>query len=305
MMRIVTLCSLLLISTAALAQGKVKLRMNLNAGDEFTLETLTTQTITQEVMGQKQVTEQAIGMRMDNKVQGKNGDIMTVDITYSRTSQSMKNMMMSFEYDSNDDKPVPQAAQSMAALVGKGFSVDYNQYADITAVRGSDKLAQAVLDSMELPPGPQGDEAKKMITANLNDDGLRQMLTNTVIIFPEDAVGVGDSWTRNTSLTMSMGVGLQMANTYKVTAIEGGVVSLDVATVVTPLEGQEPLKMMGMEMTFALSGNQSGTVKIDAQSGLIIEGDLQQDFSGTMAMSGPQSMEIPMSIKGAVITKKI
>ena len=135
---------------------------------------------------------------------------------------------------------------------------------------------------------------KSQMSSQYNIQSMKDQLKRTLIIFPDKELNKGDLWTEDQSVSAPFTMNIQ--TTYEVAAYDDETVTLNVSSDIFT-EGGE-LVTNGATMTPDLSGVQSGTIKIDRKTGLILEGGMEQLISGVLNMTSPQEMEIVTEISG-------
>ncbi len=286
------------------AQEKVKLRVNLEEGETYSLTMSTTQNISQVIMGMDNEINQTIGFTIDMNVIDRtmNGNF-DINMTYARVRHSTDGMMGSFDYDSEDpnSEPTPQS-MGYAALVDQSIGVIMDERGKINEVKKVEELVTNMIEFFEVPEGPEKEEMKTMLEAEFNSEKMTQQFGNFTTVYPEKEMGVGESWTQDQSV--DTGFPMTLTTTYTVTDISDSTVELDVKSTVATSETAEPIENMGMEMTYDLSGEQFGTVTIDRKTGLTIRSEIKQDFSGLVDIlpnvNLPEGMSFPMTITSEV-----
>lgn len=261
------------------------LKFNLEKGRGYDYEMI--MNFDQELMGQAFKMDMTTYYSMD--VDGDEGGIKTIRSVIERFK--MNTSLMGMNVDVDTDHPVKDDSASLrkdpmavisrvfGAIKGQVFTMKVNQQGKILEVTGFEKMGENLAESLELNAEEKA-EMKKNFESQFNADEMRQNLERFWYIFPAKEVKVGDTWSNVSELKGKMpGV---YKSTYKVTDIEGDMVTLDENTVLEPGGGEGP----------QLKGEIRGTLVVDSRSGLIVNAD--QDMN--MTTSGEGGMSI--SIKG-------
>ena len=98
-------------------------------------------------------------------------------------------------------------------------------------------------------------------------------------VYPNKEVGVGDKWSNSYDLAPQ---GIKINLEYTVKSFQGDNAILGVNSKIIPLEGNEDPELAGMKM----SGTQTGTMTVNTKSGLVIDGEIDQNLetSGSVKM---------------------
>lgn len=278
---------------------RVLLRLRLEEGKVYQMLQVIEQKIVQEMMGRKISTDQKMGFGFSFKITKVEPDgAMTADARYESILFKVKGAAGAVEYDST--KPpaeIPPAARGFAALVGEGFSLTFTSTGHVTAVSGINKMIDKVFRDV----GVAEKATKDALKAQMGDKAMKEMMEKMMAIYPDKPVGVGDVWRKD--VAMGGMIGMNVANTYKLTRRKEGVTTLTVSSKITPNADNKPLDVGGMKISSKLRGSQKGTMQIDERTGWIRQSKVVQDVSGTMRMQMPnakQPMEIPIEIKSVI-----
>ncbi len=125
----------------------------------------------------------------------------------------------------------------------------------VKEVRGIKELVNNMIEK-----GGFDEETKATVLqameGSLNEENMATNFSYGFGFFPENAIGVGETWTNSTNL--GSGMEGSVKSTYTVKAINGNNMDLEVQSDVAPT-GKEGLNM---------KGKQNGTVTVDTQTGL-------------------------------------
>ncbi|MBL7739961.1 MAG: hypothetical protein JNK14_12150 [Chitinophagaceae bacterium] len=247
----------------------------------------------QKVMGND--TKISIGGMFSVLVTDDNGTEKTMTSTYKRFVMNMK--MMGMEIDVDTDKPAPALTpeemeenpmsmmnRMFSGIAGKSFVMKVDQEGKVTEVSGFREIIQSMVDSVGI-----GEEMKQMMTASLNDQfndqSLKDQFAQVFTIFPNKEVKVGDSWEKSYSTGGKMAA--KFNTHYTVKEMEGDIITLDSKTRIEPTEDN------GSGAN--ISGDQTGIIKVDTRTGLMIAGDFDQKMD--IKASG---VSIQMNGKGKI-----
>lgn len=292
---------------------KVFLRLRLKKGQVYRVKVTMDQDITQKLPaqlgGQEQKIEQAMGMTYSFKVKDVDGDGgMSCEVTYEAMQYKMKAPMVNLEYDSEDPpEDVPMMARGFAAMVGQSFQAKFTPLGKASELTGLEKIFDRVLEKMELPEGPMRKNIEKQLKTQFGDEAMKHTMQRlTGLLFPEKAVGVGDSWEETVNVTRPLALAMEQTMTLR--KREAGVATVDVETKVSPCPDAEPMKMGTITVSYELKGTQTGTVTIDESTGWTTGGKLKQNLKGTMVMTGiPNAGEVkaPMLMKSSLTLEQV
>jgi hypothetical protein len=266
------------------------LKFNFEKGKGYDYELITN--MDQEVMGQAIQMDMSFYYSMD--VAEDDGTIKTITTAIDRFKMKMGVAGMNIDIDT--DKPLPGLGETrdgkdpvkmlnglFGAIKGQKFSVKVDAEGKVQDVSGFENMANSIVDSMSLD-GEQRLEMKKKFEEQFNSEKMKSQLGRIFYIFPNKEVKVGDSWQKNSQVTGDMG-GIYKS-TYKVTDIEGDMVTLD-----------EKTKVESSQEKMNLHGDINGTIVVDSRLGLVVNAD--QDMKMTVEAAGKKiEIKAKTKIKG-------
>lgn len=290
-----------LLTLPAVAQKKVQLVVDLPKNASYVMSNSVAQDISQTIMGMEQGMSQNMEfvVQFDVVEKRRNGNF-SIDMTYNEVRFDSKNPMGTASYDSADPDSEPtQETLAYSAMVGQTIGMDMTPNASIEDVRGLDALIDNMLNAYGIPEGAQRAEVKGMLDQQFNSSSLKNQIGAAMVAYPNNAVGVGDSW--KDTREVSAGFPLVINATYTVKEIRDDVVILDVKSDIETGKMDKPMQMQGMEMMYKLSGTQNGTMTVDRKTGWVLSASIDQDVSGNVDLlpnaQVPDGMSWPISIK--------
>jgi len=231
----------------------------------------------QEMQGQNISTNMKSDYVME--VIGDDGNVKTIKTTYERFAMNVDMPGQSIKADS-DNADTTTAAEitdpsqlmnaMFGALKGKSFIMKVDQEGKVTEVTGLDQIADAMVNSMKVK-----EEMKPMVrqafTQQFNEQNIKEIFSQSFNIFPNKSVKVGDSWEKKISGTSSMP--MDVTTTYTVKSIDGDIVNLDAKSKMNFTGGAD------------MSGEQTGTLKVNSKTGLVVNAEMDQKMDGQMKMT--------------------
>ncbi|HTM65569.1 MAG TPA: DUF6263 family protein [Flavipsychrobacter sp.] len=259
--------------TSQESKGKaIALGFKFPVGTEYVYYIYSNQSIDQQMAGMNSKIEQRMELQSTYNVTSAEGQNRKLNINYDRFYIKSSSNGMNVEYDSRDPSKQPEELQSVGKIVNHPFSITVNSKGEITDV-------QANIDSTN--GGSAG---------QFSDSSIRQMMEQSLNVYPAAPVKPGDIWQR--SYTTNVGfMDIQLHSTYKLVSANDSVAHIEVNSTVKSIPSKNPqMKDMHLEMT----GTQTGAMDIDIKTGLIKDSQFKQDISGKMKIPGS---EIPMTLK--------
>lgn len=287
--------ALLLISISLLlnsfrADSKVLLRLNLEKGTTYEMTMVMTNTIDQEMMGQKMKIDQKMEMVFAYQVLDVLPDKnFLIGYSFQKMKMNMNangNEIVMDSESSDENNPMNAALKGLNSLKLK---LKLTPGGQVEGVEGLDEYIS------KLSGNPQLSQSMQMF---MTEDNFESFVGQTFNYLPENKVGLGDKWTSSVKLPAMMNTETTM--NFEVAAVEKNMVSLDVTSDVNM---DSPIEQGGMKMDMKITGSQNGKMVIDSNDGWLRDSDLTQKFDMNMKMKNPQTgedMEIPMLMSGVV-----
>ena len=296
-------------TSVALAAEKVELKLRLEEGKDYLVESVSDMTTQMQMMGMSQnmVVQSGTGLTFHVlKVDPKTGN-MDVKVTYSWVSMKQQGGPTGpVSYDSRTHTgPVPPTAQGLAGLIGQGYEVTLDSKGCVVEVRGVQEFFDKMMEGM---PAESRSMMEPMMKKQFGDSAMRATIEQATRIIPDRAVSPGESW--QVQIVMGNPMPMTIDNTYTLKEVKGDAVVLDFTSNVKPA----PAEQSGMElpgggkMTIEVNGTQAGQITVDRKTGLLRSNTSSQDFTGTTTITNPQApapMVGTMTMKGTTtITRK-
>ena len=263
----ITILSVESCQTTKSVSGTKMLKFNFEKGKGYDYEMIIN--MDQEIMGQKMQMDMSNYYSMD--VTEDDGKIKTINSKFDRFKMKMNGGGMNLEVDT--DNPLPESGemsegkkdpfkminQMFGAIKGQQFTMKVDQEGKILSVDGFENIGKLLADSLDLNEKDRGDMMKQF-NEQFNAKSTKSQFERFFYIFPNKEVKVGDSWQKNSEI--SGPAGGKYASTYKVTEIEGDMVTLE-----------ETTKIESEDEKINLKGDIKGTLVIDSKSGLVVSAD--------------------------------
>ncbi|NQT16348.1 MAG: hypothetical protein HQ582_26560 [Planctomycetes bacterium] len=290
---------------------KIELRLQLKQGETYKLRMSSEQTITQTMGETKQETPQTTGFDLSHLVKEVRDDGTTVlQVTFDALRLKQKGIMGTVDYDSSNPPPAESLdgmVKGLAALVGKGFTVDLTAKGKATNVEGADQLVAALTETIEVPMPALQTVVEEQLKRQFGNEAMKEMMEQMIGVYPDGPAGPGDSWTRK--VAVSRGFSAIMNDTWTLKSRQNGVAALDLQSTVEPDPDAGVLDMGLAKVTYELGGTRNGSVELDEATGWVLRSTVQQSLSGELKVEGgPEAgggMAIPLSIEGTTRVERL
>jgi hypothetical protein len=268
---------------------KVKLEMRLKKGKTYTYTITTTQESKQtNVSGQQENIKQNMifGYRMSVKDVDTGGN-ETIETAYDKVKLSTKSAYGNNTYDSEDKNDTASVMSKVFKALRSGtFTIIMSKEGIVKSISGYKDIIDRMVTSVAPGKDAQSQTLHQQISGRFNDKALKESLQNGWNIYPANAVGIGDSWTKSNSL--SVGFPLDMVTTYTVKQIDRKKVVLDVKSDINA--GKDSMATL-MGIAIKIKGTQKGVIEIDRETGLPLHSDIRQEINGMISMVNQDSQK--------------
>lgn len=273
----------------------VKLEYTFNVGDSFQMDQDSKQTITQEIMGMGEVVVNvSIGGGMSFKVVERTPTGAKLEVAYTSLKMITKSPMGDQIMDSESTDA--EQSKMMKALTNKPFFIYMNKRGKIEKAENIDNLYSGFkdlgFDDATL------ENVKKAMQQTLGENAIKASLQMAFVTYPEKPLAVGGSW--KDVLSGGMNFPLNIENTWKLSAIDGGVASLEADGNVVTTDKEKEFSVNGMKAKSDLSGQQAMKSKVNTTTGWPTELKVLSEIKGNMTLLAggmlPTDMEVPMQI---------
>lgn len=286
----ILLISLSLLVTSFRADSKVLLRLNLEKGTTYEMTLNMTNSIDQEMMGQKmkldQKTEMGFSFQVLDILPNKNFQI-GYSLTKMKLNMNINGQDVSFDTESTDESnPV---YKSLKNLVNIRIKMELTPRGIVENIEGLEQFEQQLAGNQQMALSMQ---------MFMNEKNFGSFVGQTFSYFPEEKIEKGTRWTSTFSLPALMNMEIKM--NYDVESVSKENIILNVNS---DVDMDTPIEQNGMKIEMKMTGTQNGTMTINPVDGWLRESDLNQKFDIHMKMKNPQSgedMEIPMLMNSIV-----
>ena len=218
--------------------------------------------------------------------------VAAVTQTMKRIRFKLESPVGAFDYDSQEDKPIEgQMAvlgPMLKGMVNQPVEMQMNDRGEVVSV----KVPEKMLDAMQ-NAGPAGAAAGAMFS----EEGLKKMMSQSMLRFPAEAVEPGKTWEESSEMPMGMLGSMKLVRTYSYQGADdtgkAEKIGLDSKVQLLPKE-DAPIEM-------ALDKQESdGKILFDNAAGHLISSDITQEMMINLKIQG---QEIKQKVKSSASLK--
>tara|TARA_B100000963_G_scaffold355829_1_gene374851 strand:+ start:606 stop:1526 length:921 start_codon:yes stop_codon:yes gene_type:complete len=298
-MRIFLIITALIITNTLCQAQKYSLILNLKKDVEYTQSTNSEATIIQDINGQKVNMIMTIRGTMSYLVKAVTNEGFNMDVSYKSLSMSMQLPQGTMEFSSEKSSEEDIFSMILSEMKDKIFNVKMTKYGKITEVKNIETLFESAFNKFPNIPAAQLMQIKTQMSKAYGEAAFKGNIEMVTAIYPTEKVKKGDDWIINTKL--ESGMSADMTTTYKYSDNTKDYYLITGESKIETVDKDAYIESDGMPMKFDLTGTMSSDIKIDKESGWIIEAKISQLIEGdTFIKENPQmpnGMKIPMVMK--------
>lgn len=281
------------------------LSLKLEKGKEYKQITNSKATIIQEVNGQKVNMVMTIKGTMTFLVKDITENGYNMDAKFEELSMSMQmpQGLMEFSSEKNDANDI--FSTILGAMKDKAFGITMSKTGKITDVKNVEALWSTAINTFDQLSEMQKEQIKAQIMKAYGGEALKGNIEMVTAIYPDSPVNRGDKWTINTKL--ESGMSANMTTDYEFAELTSEYALIKGKSTIVTADKDAYIESNGMPMKYDLTGSMDSEIKVDKNTGWIIEATINQKIEGdTYIKENPQlpnGMKIPMTmINDVVIT---
>lgn len=243
--------------------GKKKYQLNLEKGKTypFNLRESEEQTLSSP-KGSESIKNESYD-EINFTVQDTKNDKYQLLVTFVSKSNKVSAQGKTISVDTKTVKPndenLARTYTLFKALVGTSFNLEVDKNGKVTDTKNMENIYKKV--EKELKPNLKKEEFDAVfsgIKATLNPEVFKKQFEAILVKFPSQGVQQGDSWKDKPEKSIS-------DINYKLTTLDDNQAIISVSSAMKP--DSKSQSQNGLTMTASISGNQTGTLTVDAQSG--------------------------------------
>lgn len=277
---------------------QVTLTFNPSPGKKYEFTMAVNQEIEMNNYAQKTVVANNSVFVYDVEVKGGDGNnvLLNTFIKRIRINMGAGGAESSVNYDSDN----PDSSNSPVAvflskifneITGKPISLTINEKGELVSLSGVQQVIDQLLADTAWNAMPNGVQAKEYIKRNFGEDFYKRSFSEMFNVLPGKEVAVGDTWEKHQGkILMEMKADTKMQNQLK---------AIDNNTAVVSVNGSVNLAAQGSQYIkdIEMAGTQTGNMKIDITTGLIIESDVKHEAEGVYTNADKSSFKLTGTTK--------
>lgn len=299
MKKIHTLLLASIILTSIQAQS-IDLSFKLEKGEEYKHITSTKSTVAQNMMGQDINMTMTVNGVTSFLVKDITNDNYEMDATYDKLSMTIEIPQGEQSYSSEVSDVNDQVSSLLSEIKGKTIEVVMSKTGKVKEVRNTKVLEQTINESFEQLPEGERAQVKAQVMETFGDETIKRNMESVSGIYPDKPVKEGDKWIIDTNIDGD--VKIKLSTEYELVDFTSEYALIKGNATIEPLDS-ETASMI--PMNFEFSGSQMSELKVDINTGWIIDAKITQEIEGEVVMNMGENQEIKGMEGGMKITMKM
>jgi Family of unknown function (DUF6263) len=294
---------LLLLAVVILTSCTTKdaeLGFNVKKGEKYKIQQSIEQKISQTLEAQVSESNQILNMEYTYDVTEVDAEgIATVTTTFDKVVVNINGEGESFQYDSTKESGEDnQLATIYKGIIGKALTLRIDKQGNVLDIQGVDKMMSELINSLNIEDPQTKQSAQQVLEQNFGDEALRDSFSKVTKVYPPENTKVGGTWEDTQTINMGYPITVNSKYTLKEDAKE--FLTIDMNSEIKTNGNAEPMDMMGIKARYDLNGNQTGTFKLNKNSGIAESGNSTQKIVGSIIFEpsdiAPQGITMPLTI---------
>lgn len=285
----------MLFSLQAAAQKKYVLKQNFPIGKKYDFTLISDQVIHQQIARHSISLSQNIGTEYVFDIRNGDRQEKDIEVTYKRIFMKSKGMGNQMEMDSEDADTTRE--NSFRGLKDATFNMVMLPNGTLKSVNGVTQMVDHMIGKMKAD-SMQKIKIKAELAQQFNAEGMKQTLESSLKIYPDQPVKIGDSWTVDTKMQLTMPV--ETITKYTLSEVKDDIAFLKINGT---LLSKGSFQSMGNTINTDLTGTNVGDAELDIKTGLILKSHLRMELSGKM-QTGGQNIDFELQGINKIVGKE-
>jgi len=274
------------------SRPKYLMALHLTPGSKYDYAIVSNVHSTVELDKNKVESGRKVDLALTYEVLRNSADTIAIKVTYDKLHLIIRN---------NDlDKDIVAKASSetsdpiekfFGSLLGSSITVYLNHKGDVLRVEGYDSISNKILASITLRENNARNNIRQQMNKMVGEDFVKNTFQQTFKIFPDTAIYIDDSWSRQG--TQSEEVNIGMNTIFTLNAIKNNTALVDIRSVLNGNKDGDSLNVLGYQALANLEGGQKGHFDVDTTTGMLMNGESTLSLEGKIQIMG---REIPVKI---------
>lgn len=297
-MRRFLIIPVLLVTVSFCQARKFTLMLNLEENVEYMQTSHSESTIIQDFNGRRAIMVMTASGKMSYLVKKITNDGFDMEVRYKSLSISMLLPQQTLEFSSENRDEKDIFSSILSELKDKPFGVKMTKYGEITEVRNIEILFESAFKKIPDIPEDQLALIKDQVLKAYGKAAFKGNVEMVTAIYPKKKAKKGNKWVVNTKL--ESGMSADVRTTYQFSDYTEDQFMISGESKIETADKDAYLEFNGMPMKFDLTGTMTSEIKIDRETGWIVEAKIIQKIKGDTFIKEnpkmPEGMKTPMKM---------
>jgi hypothetical protein len=212
-------------------------------------------------------------------------------ITYDSFHIVSKNGDAVTEMDAaNATNSIDPAEKMLGSLKGNSLLITITTKGEIISVSGYKEITDKLMSFIDINNESDKNKVQAQISEMLGENFIKNNLEQSLKIFPDSALYIGNSWTKNE--TQPSDLKLNLSTTYTLESVEDSIAEIKSVSEIN--NANTNANVMGYDATVNFSGNEKGVSKADLKTGFLLNQKSTINVEGTVELN---ATKVPVNIK--------
>ena len=282
---------------------KNSLVLKLKKDSTYYINNTANMTIVENIQGQEQVVIMTVGGRVSHKVVSIKDTIYELAVSYEQLNMKFDiagNIVINVNSSLGHDDLISKMVNNM---LHRPMTVLISKKGKVLAIKKSDTIYAHMFDDMPQVPADKKAQLKAQMEKSFGDKALKTNFQDAFAVLPAREVGLNDSW--NFTTQMETVVKANIKTTYVLKELAPKAYIIHGQSTIGSIGDGSYAEMNGMPVRLNdAHGDYTVDVKIDRESGWIMESKITKNITGTMQIKDsekvPGGLSFPITITGDI-----
>jgi hypothetical protein len=283
--------------------GNKDIALNLEKGKEYTQKIRSKSNITQGHSNREMNMMIEYNGEVSYTVKSVENDSYILEAKYLYISMTGGNESGLMKIGSDIDNPDDLLSKMLKKVIGDKFEVKIDRFGKVLSISGLNKVLDRAIDEYPEIDIQQREAIRFQLSKPFSKKSFKSNFELCMAVFPESQVKVGDTWNVATELGDLMYA--RINTEYKLVSIDNDIIHLEGNSDIVQDDNdkQRVVKSGDFNLRYSVKGKVKSTIKIDANTGWIVDAEIDQDINGETYMSEKRNMSQAVSVPVKVKSK--
>jgi len=254
-------------------------------------------------MGIQYNTQMETGSLMHLKVKGFDADSnFIITARYERMNIRVSSLMINMEVNSETTMAGDSLSAILQRLKGREFMIIMNRKGEITDISGLDEMIVTTVLSTGFPE-EQKTEFTRNLIQSIGKEALLDNYRSNKAYYPDNAVKASSQWDFPMTL-MKNGIPMELNSRVRLKEINRNTAILISEGRISSQSKSKATSGQQMPVQdYYLSGSEVSEIKIDTRTGLIREGIISQNITGSIKTPSDENPSVEITIPFKIISR--